>query len=70
MKQSGVWGRIAARAVVILLLAGVVALICSPQIEGLVTGEISPVKSLFGILLKLLAIVAVVLPVYLAQRRG
>lgn len=70
LKQSGVWGRIAARVVVILLLAVVVGLWCYPQIEGFVTGSDSPVKGLIGILLKMLAFVAVVLPVRLVQRRG
>ena len=70
LKQSGVWGRIAARVVAILLLAAVIGLLCYPQIEDLVTGSDSPVKSLTGILLKLLAVVAVVLPVHLAQRRS
>ena len=70
LKQSGVVGRMAARGVAILLLVLLVGLLCYPQIEGLVTGSDSPVEGLVGILLKLLAAVAVLLPIHLAQRHG
>lgn len=70
LKQSGVVGRVAARAVAILLLVLLVGLLCYPQIEGLVTGSDSPVEGLVGILLKLLAAVVVLLPFHLAQRHG
>ena len=69
LKQSGVGGRVAARAVAILLLVLLVGLLCYPQIEGLVTGSSSPVKGMIGILLKLLGVAAVLLPVRLALRR-
>lgn len=70
LKQSGVVGRVAARAVAILLLVLLVGLLFYSEIEGLVTGSDSPVKGLVGILLKLLAAVVVLLPFHLAQRHG
>ncbi len=45
-----------------LLLAGVLLLCCTPQLEGWIEGSCSAARALIGILLKALAAGAVVLP--------
>lgn len=59
------WGR---RALAVVILAGVFALVCSSQIDAMRTGEASLARGFAGIVLKAIGIAAVVLPVYLTQR--
>lgn len=62
-------GRVAMKALGILLALGALALLVSPQIEQLVSEPGQVVQALTGILLKLQAIVLVFVPVFLTRGR-
>ena len=51
-------------------LAAALAAVCAPQLELLFSGAGQTVRALSGILLKVLAVGAVLLPIWLAARRG
>lgn len=70
LKQKGAVGVWTARIVVGLLLAVLVAAVFYSQLEALFTGSESVLRCVIGILLKVLAVVMVVLPVWLSQRLG
>lgn len=59
------WGR---RALAVAIVVGGFALLCAPQIEEMWTGETSLARGFTGIVLKAIAIAAVVLPLYLVRR--
>lgn len=62
-------GRVAMKALGILLALGALALFVSPQIEQLVSEPGQVVQALTGILLKLQAIVLVLVPLFLTRGR-
>lgn len=62
-------GRVAMKALGILLALGALALLVSPQIEQLVSEPGQVVQALTGILLKLQAIVLVLVPLFLTRGR-
>lgn len=62
-------GRVAMKALGILLALGALALFVSPQIEQLVSEPGQVVQALTGILLKLQAIVLVLVPLFLTRSR-
>lgn len=62
-------GRVAMKALGIVLALGALALFVSPQIEQLVSEPGQVVQALTGILLKVQAIVLVFVPVYLTRGR-
>lgn len=68
LKQKGIVGLWLARVAVLLLLVVLIVAVFYSQLEALVTGLEPVSKSIIGILLKVLAIVAVVLPIWLSQR--
>lgn len=70
LKQRGAAGVWTARIVVGLLLMVLVAAVFYSQLDALFTGSESVLKCVIGILLKILAVVVVMLPVWLSQRRG
>ena len=70
LKQKGAVGVWTARVVVGLLLVVLVAAVFYSELEALFTGSESVLKCVIGILLKILAVVVVVLPIWLSQRRG
>lgn len=59
------WAR---RVLAVAIVAGVFALVCSPQIDAMRTGEASLARGFAGIVLKAIGIAAVLLPVYLSRR--
>lgn len=59
------WAR---RVLGVAIAAGAFALVCSPQIDAMRTGEASLARGFAGIVLKAIGIVAVLLPVYLSRR--
>lgn len=62
--------RMAGRRVLrVLLIVGVFALLCASQIEAMATGEASLAAGFSGIVLKAIAIAAVLVPVWLDLRR-
>jgi hypothetical protein len=62
--------RMAGRRVLrVFLIVGVFALLCASQIEAMATGEASLAAGFSGIVLKAIAIVAVLVPVWLDLRR-
>ncbi len=62
--------RMAGRCVLrVLLIVGVFALLCASQIEAMATGEASLAAGFSGIVLKAIAIAAVLVPVWLDLRR-
>ena len=62
-------GRVAMKALGILLALGALALLVSPQIEQLVSEPGQVVRALTGILLKVQAIVLVLVPLFLTRSR-
>lgn len=62
-------GRVAMKALGILLALGALALLVSPQIEQLVSEPGQVVRALTGILLKVQAIVLVFVPLFLTRSR-
>lgn len=62
-------GRVAMKALGILLALGALALFVSPQIEQLVSEPGQVVRALTGILLKVQAIVLVLVPLFLTRSR-
>ena len=70
LMQKGLVGVWAARIAVGLLLVLLVAAVFYSQLEALVTGSEPVLRCVTGILLKVLAIVAVVLPGLLSRRLG
>lgn len=70
LMQKGPVGVWAARIAVGLLLVLLVAAVFYSQLEALVTGSEPVLRCVTGILLKVLAIVAVVLPGLLSRRLG
>ena len=53
----------------VFLIVGVFALLCASQIEAMATGEASLAAGFSGIVLKAIAIAAVLVPVWLDLRR-
>ena len=70
LMQKGPVGVWAARIAVGLLLVLLVAAVFYSQLEALVTGSEPVLRCVTGILLKVLAVVAVALPVWLSERLG
>ncbi len=68
LMQKGIVGLWLARVAVLLLLVVLIVAVFYSQLAALVTGSEPVSKSIIGILLKVLAIVAVVLPIWLSQR--
>lgn len=61
---------LAGRLLGLVLVFAALAAACAPQLELLFSGAGQTVRALSGILLKVLAVGAVLLPVWLAVRRG
>lgn len=61
---------LAGRLLGLVLVFAALAAACAPQLELLFSGAGQTVRALSGILLKVLAVGAVLLPVWLAARRG
>lgn len=61
---------LAGRLLGLVLVFAALAAVCTPQLELLFSGAGQTVRALSGILLKVLAVGAVLLPVWLAARRG
>lgn len=61
---------LAGRLLGLVLVFAALAAVCAPQLELLFSGAGQTVRALSGILLKVLAVGAVLLPVWLAARRG
>lgn len=61
---------LAGRLLGLVLVLAALAAACAPQLELLFSGAGQTVRALSGILLKVLAVGAVLLPVWLAARRG
>lgn len=70
LMQRGTVGRWTACILVVLICIAALAFIFYPQLEGLFTGSEPVLRCVTGILLKVLAVVAVVLPVWLSRRLG
>lgn len=70
LKQKGPVGVWTARIAVGLLLMVSVAAVLYSQLEALFTGSESVLKCVIGILLKVLAVVTALLPVWLSRRSG
>lgn len=60
----------AGRLLGLVLVFAALAAVCAPQLELLFSGAGQTVRALSGILLKVLAVGAVLLPIWLAARRG
>lgn len=67
LQQRGV---VASRLLGAVLVFAALAAVIAPQLELLLSGEGQTVRALTGILLKALAVGAVLLPVWLVERRG
>lgn len=61
---------LAGRLLGLVLVFAALAAVCAPQLELLFSGAGQTVRALSGILLKVFAVGAVLLPVWLAARRG
>ena len=61
---------LAGRLLGLVLVFAALAAVCAPQLELLFSGAGQTVRALSGILLKVLAVGAVLLPIWLAARRG
>lgn len=61
------WQLVGRRALLVVLLLGVLALINAPQIEALLKGEASLPRFFGGILLKTLAVASILLPALIAR---
>ena len=58
------------RVLCFVLLLGAFALVCSSQISDMLGGECSLARGFGGMLLKAMAVAAVVVPVWLDSRRS
>lgn len=61
---------LAGRLLGLVLVFAALAAVCAPQLELLFSGAGQTVRALSGILLKVLVVGAVLLPIWLAARRG